>query len=83
MRSALDQVRASHKSVTGCSNLDARIHFDKIDRAVLIIQKLDRASVCVANSLERLDHFSAHFFAQLGVQHRRRRFFYYFDGGAG
>src|SRR5882757_7265153 len=70
-----DQVRASDKLGDRVLDLDARIHFDKINRAVLIQQKLDRASVGVANSLQCLDDPSAHFFAQLGVQHRRRRFF--------
>ena len=44
-------------------DLDARVHLDEVERAVLVHQELDGAGVGIADRLERVDHLAA----QLGA----------------
>src|SRR4029077_20695547 len=55
-------------------DLNARIHFDEIQRTVLIHQEFNRARVGVADLLQRAHDLRAQLLTPLGVHSRRRRF---------
>ena len=70
-----NQIGAGHKLRYRMLYLDARVHFDKINRAILVHQEFDCACIGVADFLQRLHHFRAHFLAHFRIQHWRRRLF--------
>ena len=56
-------------------HLQARIHFEEVEIAILVDDELDRARAVVIHSLGQHDRLFAHRFARLGIQERRWRFF--------
>ena len=55
-------------------HLNARIHLDELQSAVLVHQKLDRSRIGVADLRQRLAQNRPDLIAQLGRDLRRRRF---------
>jgi hypothetical protein len=56
-------------------DLDARVHFHKVKRTVLVEQKLERPGARITDLLARFHGDRAHPLALFGRDDRRRRFF--------
>ncbi len=69
-----NQIDAREHLRNGMFHLDARVHFNEVDRPVLIHQEFHRACVGIADLLKRFDDFPAQFFPPLRIHSRRRRF---------
>ena len=70
-----DQVNASDHFRDGVLHLYASVHFDEINRTVLIHQKFNRARAAVTDLFERRDNLIAHLRPPPGIDRRRRGFF--------
>ena len=70
----LDEIEAGDGFGHGMLDLQARIHFQKIERAVRIEQEFERARALVADRLDGGDRERAHARAQLGRDGRGGRF---------
>ncbi len=56
-------------------DLQAGVHFQEVERAAFIQQKLNRPRPTIVDCLRRCDRRGAHFGAQLWRHHGARRFF--------
>ena len=74
----LDQVHAGDHLGHGMLHLNARVHLDEVERAVLIHQKFTVPALLVADLLQGLDHLLPSFVAALRGQRRRRRLLHQF-----
>src|SRR5581483_10661149 len=72
---ALYQINVCDHLSDGMFNLDARVHLDEVELAVLVHQKFDGAGVDVADVGERAAEHLADFFAELWRDLRGRGFF--------
>ena len=62
-------------SVTGCSTLQACIHFHEVEFTVLVEQEFQCAGALIANRFDRVDRNCTHAHPQIRGDLRRRRFF--------
>src|SRR5215831_3929437 len=74
----LDQIHARHKFSNGMLDLQARIHFEKIEALVLPDDELDSARGIVADSLGEGDRLLAHSLAHRRIDERTWRLFHDF-----
>ena len=65
-----DQIDAGDQLGDRVLDLDASVHFDEVERTVLIHQKLDRSRVGVADCFQSLDDPRAKLLPPLGIHHR-------------
>ena len=68
------QVDPGHAFGHGMLDLDAGVHLQEIEAAVVVEQELDRARADIADRRGRLDGGRAHLRAKFGRHRRRRRF---------
>src|SRR5712671_4240499 len=64
---SLNQVHARHQLRHRVLDLNARIHFDKIKRTVLVHQEFHGARIGVPDLLQRAHHFHTQIFAPFGI----------------
>ena len=70
----LDEVDAGDQFGDRMLDLQAGVHFEEVERAVLPGDELDRAGAVVVHGLGQRDGLLAHGLAGLLVEQRRRRF---------
>ena len=69
----LDEIDAGDQLGDGMLDLQARVHLQEVERAVLAGDELHRAGAVVADGLGQRDRLLAHGLARLGVEQRRGR----------
>ena len=69
----LDQVHVGDHLGDRMLDLNTRVHFDEVERAVIVHKEFDGAGVGVADFLQRLDDLAAEFRAALGIESGRGR----------
>ena len=69
----LDEIEPGHQLGYRVLDLEPRVHFEKIEIALLVDDELDRAGRAVIDGSRQRDRLPAHRFAGFGVEKRARR----------